>query len=107
MKSLIPTTASEFDETPDIFAKIKTALRISLARPYGKRLASITTYFNQFTEEQQDEFVGKLAESKWVRNPMCTYDFIVKQDLVNEVLAGGLSEQVSKHYKVVTLVVKR
>jgi hypothetical protein len=108
MKSLLPTQANdEFSDSPDIYTRIKTALHISLAKPYGKKLAAITEYFNQFTQEQQDAFVDKLAESKWVRNPMCTYDFIVKQDLVTEILSGGMPEQVSKYYKVTILEVER
>jgi hypothetical protein len=106
MKSLIPTTVSkEFSDEPDIFAKIKTALHLSIARPYGKRLASLTDYFNKFTEEQLDVFVGKLAESKWVRNDQCTYDFIMRKDLVTELLAGGTPDSVSKYYNVVVLEV--
>lgn len=108
MKSLIPIQANdEFNDAPDIFSRIKAALHVSLARPYGKKLAVMTEYFNRFTEAQQDMFIDKLAESKWVRNPMCTYEFIVKQDLVNEVLAGGMSDKVAKYYNVVTLVVNR
>ena len=108
MKSLIPTTANDdFDASDDIFVKIKNALKIALARPHGKKFVTMTDYFDSFTSEQLDEFVDKLSESKWVRNPMCTYEFIVKQDLVNELLTNGLSSQVSKFYNIVTLKVDR
>jgi hypothetical protein len=102
MKSLIPTTASdEFNDKPDVFSRIKEVLHISIAKPYGKRLASLTEYFNRFTDKQIDEFVGKLAESKWVRNDQCTYDFIMRKDLVSEMLSDG--DEVSEYYNVTVL----
>ena len=103
MRSSIPTAESEFNDAPDIFARIKTALHLSMARPYGRKLASLTEYFNRFTDKQIDEFVGKLAESKWVRNDQCTYDFIMRKDLVSEMLAGG--DEVSEYYNVIVLEV--
>ena len=104
MKSLIPTTASdEFNDKPDVFSRIKEVLHISIAKPYGKRLASLTEYFNRFTDKQIDEFVGKLAESKWVRNDQCTYDFIMRKDLVSEMLSDG--DEVSEYYSVTVLEV--
>jgi hypothetical protein len=103
MRSLIPQAASDdFNDKPDIFARIKTALHLSLARPYGKRLASLTEYFRGFSDEQLDKFIENLSESKWVRNEMCTYDFIMRKDLVTE-LTTGITEQVSKYYNIVTL----
>lgn len=102
MKSLIPTTANdEFNDKPDVFTRIKDALRISIAKPYGRKLASLTEYFNRFTDKQIDEFVGKLAESKWVRNDQCTYDFIMRKDLVSEMLSNG--DEVSEYYNVTVL----
>ena len=105
MKSSIPTAESEFSDAPDIFARIKTALHLSMARPYGRKLASLSDYFNRFTEDQLDTFVSRLAESKWVRNDQCTYEFIMRKDLVTELLAGGMTESVSKDYNVVVLEV--
>jgi hypothetical protein len=105
MKSLIPTAENEFDDSPDIFARIKTALHISIARPYGRKLASLTDYFNRFTDEQLNVFVDRLSESKWVRNDQCTYDFIMRKDLVTEILSGGMPESVSKYYNIVILEV--
>lgn len=104
-KSLIPTAESEFDDSPDIFARIKTALHISIARPYGRKLASLTDYFNRFTDEQLNVFVDRLSESKWVRNDQCTYDFIMRKDLVTEMLSGGMPESVSRYYNIVMLEV--
>ena len=102
MKSLIPTTANdEFSDKPDVFTRIKEVLHISIAKPYGKRLASLTEYFNRFTDKQIDEFVGKLAESKWVRNDQCTYDFIMRKDLVSEMLSDG--DEVSEYYSITIL----
>ena len=104
MKSLIPTTVNdEFNDKPDVFTRIKEVLHISIAKPYGKRLASLTEYFNRFTDKQIDEFVGKLAESKWVRNDQCTYDFIMRKDLVSEMLSDG--DEVSEYYSVTILEV--
>jgi hypothetical protein len=104
MKSLIPITANdEFNDKPDVFSRIKEVLHISIAKPYGKRLASLTEYFNRFTDKQIDEFVGKLAESKWVRNDQCTYDFIMRKDLVSEMLSDG--DEVSEYYSVTVLEV--
>lgn len=106
MKLSLPTAANdEFNESPDIFARIKEVLHISIAKPYGRRLASLTEYFNRFTDEQLDVFVGKLAESKWVRNDQCTYDFIMRKDLVTEMLSDGMPEAVSKYYNIVILEV--
>lgn len=106
MKSLIPIAANdEFSEDPDIFARIKEVLHISIAKPYGKRLASLTEYFNRFTDEQLDVFVCRLAESKWVRNDQCTYDFIMRKDLVTEMLSGGMPESVSKYYAIIIMEV--
>ncbi len=102
MKSLIPTTANdEFNGKPDVFTRIKEVLHISIAKPYGRKLASLTEYFNRFTNKQIDEFVGKLAESKWVRNDQCTYDFIMRKDLVSEMLSGG--NEVSEYYNITVL----
>ena len=104
MKSLIPTTANdEFNDKPDVFTRIKEVLHISIAKPYGRKLASLTEYFNRFTDKQIDEFVGKLAESKWVRNDQCTYDFIMRKDLVSEMLSD--SDEVSEYYNVTVLEV--
>ena len=104
MKSLIPTTVNdEFNDKPDVFTRIKEVLHISIAKPYGRKLASLTEYFNRFTDKQIDEFVGKLAESKWVRNDHCTYDFIMRKDLVSEMLSDG--DEVSEYYNVTVLEV--
>ena len=104
MKSLIPTTANdEFNDKPDVFSRIKEVLHISIAKPYGKRLASLTEYFNRFTDKQIDEFIGKLAESKWVRNDQCTYDFIMRKDLVSEMLSD--CDEVSEYYNITVLEV--
>ena len=104
MKSLIPTPVNgEFNDKPDVFSRIKEVLHISIAKPYGRKLASLTEYFNRFTDNQIDEFVGKLAESKWVRNDQCTYDFIMRKDLVSEMLADG--DEVSEYYNVTVLEV--
>ena len=104
MKSLIPKIASdEFNDKPDVFTRIKEVLHISIAKPYGRKLVSLTEYFNHFTDKQIDEFVGKLAESKWVRNDQCTYDFIMRKDLVSEMLSDG--GEVSEYYNVTVLEV--
>lgn len=105
MQSLIPTT--EFDYDNDIFARIKAAVHVAQARPYGKRYAIIQQYFNGFTASQIDEFINKLSESKWVRNPSFSYDRIVRDDMVNAMLSNGVTAEVSKYYDVKVLVVDR
>jgi hypothetical protein len=105
MQSLIPTT--EFDAGNDIFSRIKTSVHVALARPYGKRYAVIQQYFSKFTDQQLDEFINKLGESKWVRNPSFTYDRIVRDDMVSALLSNGVTNEVSKYYDVHTLIVSR
>ena len=105
MKSLIQTT--EFDSGNDIFVKIKDAVHLSIAKPYGRRSAIVMEYLSRYTESQIETFIEKLAESKWVRNPQFSYERLVREDIVGELLSGGMSAEVSKHYNVVTLVVER
>lgn len=103
MKSLIPTT--EFDDN-NIFVKIKEAVHLNIAKPYGKRMASFMGYIGKYTDSQLDIFIEKLAESKWVRNSQFSFDRMVRDDIIGELLSGGVSTEVSKHYNIVTLVIE-
>lgn len=70
--------------------------------PRGRKMSDMQIYFDAYTDEQLEVFFQKLATSKWVQNQYFSLDKLRFDDIVGNLLAGGLKEKeaLSKYYTV-------
>jgi hypothetical protein len=89
-------------------AFVRTVARIcnkALAVPRGKKFAELQQYVEPFTDDELALFFKRLATSKWVNSDYFSFDRMIKDNLIAEVMAGGKKElhALHKYYKPVTI----
>lgn len=89
-----------------LVAEIGVATKMVFAMPKGAKLEAFNRYIEQFDSEKILMFLDKLKTSVYVKNPKFSLDFMVRHDIVNELLAGSREAvKASKYYDIKTLYV--